>query len=1057
LAHNLTGILFMPSAEPQMIGRRYILKESLGAGGMGAVYHATDRLTGGAVALKRVIQPDEHNQFASTGNSQDYRLALAQEFKVLASLRHPNIISVLDYGFDEERHPYYTMELLENAQTILEAGDDRPLTEQVNLLVQMLQALAYLHRRGIIHRDLKPRNVLVTNGQVKVLDFGLSMASEQGGDSQAGGTAGTLAYMAPEVLTGDTPSESADLYAVGVMAYELFSGRHPYLSDDLAILLNSIIYDSPDMTQMQDNARLALVVGRLLTKTRDSRYDSARQVITELSESVDQPIPLETAATRESFLQAARLVGRDNELKKLSEALGDAIDGQGSSWLVGGESGVGKSRFVDELRALALVRGALVLRGYSVSEGGSPYFLWRPAVRWLALLNELEEKDLSVLKTIIPDINTLLGREIPDSDETDVKAMQNRLLSVIEKLFRAQKQPVVVILEDLHWSKESLDVLALLNKIVDQLPLLIVGSYRDDERPELPSKLPGMNVLRLERLTEKAIAELSEAMLGEQGRQPEVVDLLQRETEGNVFFLVEVVRALAEEAGTLERIGMATLPAQVFAGGVQQIIARRLAQVPPEAHPLLRAAAVLGRQLDLDILREIDSYHNIEQWLTICSDAAVLEVQDGEWRFAHDKLRDGALAELSPQARRALHGKIAAAMETRYQDSPERLQSLAYHYASAGETAKEAHYTALAGQQCLRSGAYRDSITFFMRTLDLTTEAPPGEMAALRIKQVDLKRQIAQAHLGLGEYGKARVLYMENLGTCIDIPYRRGTAQALTSLGDVASALAEFEAANKHYQEALAIYRELSEQEGIVRVLNSLGNVAYETGRVDEAKKLFQESLTLSRVSGGQWGMAGAMSQSAGGGAEYARAKNDLRDALAAYAAALKDPAAREPLLKTFQKLVNITDSAGEHAATTVLLTEELAYFKQSGDAWGEAAVMGYLGRVTCAAGNHAEAEQYLNGALRMASDTAEDTLALDVLVAFSRLLIARDQKEKAVELLGLALHHPESSEETEDEAESLLFDLEDSLDPKVMTANWEKGKSRPLEDALAELRAKPA
>src|SRR4029453_1456901 len=152
--------------------------------------------------------------------------------------------------------------------------------------------------------------------------------------------------------------------------------------------------------------------------------------------------------------------------------------------------------------------------------------------------------------------------------------------------------------------------------------------------------------------------------------------------------------------------------------------------------------------------------------------------------------------------------------------------------------------------------------------------------------------------------------------------------------------------ANKNYQEALAIYRELGEQEGIVRVLNSLGNVAYETGRVDEAKKLFQESLTLSRVSGGQWGMAGAMSQGGGGGAEYARAKNDLRDALATYAAALKDPAAREPLLKTFQKLVSVTDSAEEYPATMALLNEELAYFKQSGDAWGEAAVMGYLGRV---------------------------------------------------------------------------------------------------------------
>jgi eukaryotic-like serine/threonine-protein kinase len=1043
----------MPSVEPKMIGRRYVLRDSLGTGGMGAVYLATDRLTGGSVALKRVIQPDEQPDSASTGNSQDYRLALAGEFKVLASLRHPNIISVLDYGFDEERHPYYTMELVDNAKTILEAGDDRPPADQVNLLVQMLQALAYLHRRGIIHRDLKPRNVLVTNGQVKVLDFGLSIAS--GGDEGASGTAGTLAYMAPEILTGGTPSESADLYAVGIMAYELFTGRHPYTTDDIASLLNSILYDTPDMALLDSNPRFAMVVGRLLAKMREDRYPGARQVIADLSDAVDQPIPLETAATRESFLQAARLVGRDAEIKRLSDALGDAIDGQGSAWLIGGESGVGKSRFVDELRALALVRGALVLRGYSVSEGGSPYFLWRPAVRWLALLTEMDDKDLSVLKTIIPDINALLGREIPDVDESDAKATQNRLLEVIEKLFRDQKTPTLLILEDLHWSKESLDVLARLNKIVDGLPLLIVGSYRDDERPELPSKLPGMNVLRLERLSESGIAELSEAMLGEQGRQPEVIDLLQRETEGNVFFLVEVVRALAEEAGTLERIGMATLPAQVFAGGVQQIIARRLAQVPPEAHPLLRAAAVLGRQLDLDILREIDSYHDIDQWLTICSDAAVLEVQEGEWRFAHDKLRDGALAELSADARRGLHGKIAAAMETRYQDSPERLQSLAFHYASAGNTAKEAYYTALAGQQCLRSGAYRDSITFFMRTLHLTTEAAPGEMAALRIKQVDLKRQIAQAHLGLGEYGKARVLYMENLGTCIDIPYRKGTAEALMSLGDVASALAEFEEANKQYQEALDIYRELGEPEGVARALNSLGNVAYETGRVDEAKKLFQESLTLSRVSGGQWGMAGAMSQGGGGGAEYTRAKNDLRDALTAYAAALKDPASREPLIRAFQKLANITDSTGEHAATTTLLNEELAYFKQSGDAWGEAAVLGYLGRVACAAGDYAAAESQLNSALELASETAENVLALDVLVAFSRLLIARDQKEKAVELLGLSLHHPDSSEETEDEAEGLLFELEDSLDPKVMAANWEKGKTRPLEDALKELLAK--
>ena len=105
-------------------------------------------------------------------------MVLAKEFSVLASLRHPNIISVLDYGFDNFGQPFFTMELLENAQPLLAAGRDRAQQAQVDLLVQILRALAYLHRRGVIHRDLKPDNVLVIDGQVKVLDFGLAFSRD---------------------------------------------------------------------------------------------------------------------------------------------------------------------------------------------------------------------------------------------------------------------------------------------------------------------------------------------------------------------------------------------------------------------------------------------------------------------------------------------------------------------------------------------------------------------------------------------------------------------------------------------------------------------------------------------------------------------------------------------------------------------------------------------------------------------------------------------------------------------------------------------------------------
>src|SRR5579859_570685 len=185
------------SVKPQqVIAQRYRLLDEIGSGGMGVVYRAVDRLVGETVALKQVVIRPDFLLFASRADdSNDVRLALAHEFKTLASLRHPNIVSVLDYGFDAERQPFFTMSLLNSAQTIHQAGRNQTATVQFGLLTQFLQALVYLHRRGILHRDLKPANIMVSDGQVKVLDFGLAVARGEGK-----GLSGTLAYMAPEVL-----------------------------------------------------------------------------------------------------------------------------------------------------------------------------------------------------------------------------------------------------------------------------------------------------------------------------------------------------------------------------------------------------------------------------------------------------------------------------------------------------------------------------------------------------------------------------------------------------------------------------------------------------------------------------------------------------------------------------------------------------------------------------------------------------------------------------------------------------------------------------------------
>lgn len=152
-----------------LIGQRYQVMSLLGAGGMGGVYRALDRLTGQEVALKQVqLGPDGKSR--AGGGRKDaqpnsntalrtFRLALAHEFRTLATLRHPNIVGVLDYGFDAAREPFFTMQLLRQPSDLLTAARGAELPDKLSLLAQLLRALVYLHRHNIIHRDLKPRKV----------------------------------------------------------------------------------------------------------------------------------------------------------------------------------------------------------------------------------------------------------------------------------------------------------------------------------------------------------------------------------------------------------------------------------------------------------------------------------------------------------------------------------------------------------------------------------------------------------------------------------------------------------------------------------------------------------------------------------------------------------------------------------------------------------------------------------------------------------------------------------------------------------------------------------
>lgn len=267
----------------QILDGRYRLGRLIGVGGMGRVYRATVLPRGVQVAIK-VLHPE-------LSTKPDSRRRFAREALAVSRLEHPHCVRVLGAGDSPEGMAYLVMELLDGTVLADHVGPGRrwepgPVCE---LLSQLLAGLAHAHARGIIHRDIKPENIIASFGPggaliAKLVDFGIAKLLDADALTLTGTVLGTPSYMSPEQAAGGQADERSDLYAIGVLAYELLTGVAPFEAEDPATIMRMQIIAPPPPLPEDLPIPMRAWVMRLLAKARWERPQSAEQARAELLE-----------------------------------------------------------------------------------------------------------------------------------------------------------------------------------------------------------------------------------------------------------------------------------------------------------------------------------------------------------------------------------------------------------------------------------------------------------------------------------------------------------------------------------------------------------------------------------------------------------------------------------------------------------------------------------------------------------------------------------------------------------------------------------------------------
>ncbi|HEY0666504.1 MAG TPA: serine/threonine-protein kinase [Gallionella sp.] len=277
---------------------RYRIQSELGRGAMGVVYKAHDPVLDRTVALKTISLGDEEEDRA------EYQARFFQEAKAAARLNHPALITIYDFG-EENELDYMAMELLDGKELAERMGNEPiPIREAVAIAEQVAEGLAFAHDSGVIHRDIKPGNImLLPRGRIKIMDFGIARLKASDIKTQLGTRLGTPKYMSPEQIGGSKLDHRTDIFSLGIVLYEMLTGLKLFKGDTLTQVMHNVSsFEPPPPSRINSEVSplLDLVVKRAMEKKPSARYASAWEMVEDLRHCLQELAPSAPAPQGES-------------------------------------------------------------------------------------------------------------------------------------------------------------------------------------------------------------------------------------------------------------------------------------------------------------------------------------------------------------------------------------------------------------------------------------------------------------------------------------------------------------------------------------------------------------------------------------------------------------------------------------------------------------------------------------------------------------------------------------------------------------------------------------